>query len=243
MVSLFRSSSRDLETLRTTICSLRETTVPGLAAALSWRPRKVEKLLVEELTRPGTAMAYDPSRRVVRWVPVTSALWHVPPPGAAAPPATAPPAPPPPVRPKVDLGPALNAPPPVMTGKGLRSECPSCHVTLAASTSPSLSVCPRCGRLFSPRSLPTVHSAESHDGPSAGPGVGPTASRTDRRSQELLAAYMSAKPIPCPRCRTALRHRGLSEYGCPSCGEVVRFRADSVVVSDVGSSPTPMHAR
>ncbi len=231
MVSLFRSSSHDLEQLRSTVCSLRETTVPGLAAALSWRPRKVEKLLIEELTRPGTAMAYDPARRVVRWVPVTSTVWHVPPPTPAAAP------PPPPPRPKVDLGEPLSAPPPVVKGNGLKSQCPSCHVALAPSASPSLSVCPRCGRLFTPRTAPTVREAREPEprpaapAPAAGPRpVAPTTA--DRRSQELLAAYMTARPIPCPRCRTALRHRGLSEYGCPSCGEVVRFRSDSVVVSE-----------
>ena len=45
----------------------------------------------------------------------------------------------------------------------------------------------------------------------------------DRRSQELFAAYVSAKPIPCPKCKTPLRHRALSEYVCPSCGQTVRF--------------------
>lgn len=240
MVSLFRTSARDLDTLRSTVSSLRETTVPGLAAALSWRPRKVEKLLIEELTRPGTSMAYDPARRIVRWVPLTSTVWHVPPPAPSAPPVAQP------SRPPVDLGPTLSAPPPVVRGNGLKSQCPSCHVPLAASTSPSLTVCPRCGRLFSPRNAPsavadsarpepsrTVSSTTTPPGPSS-------ATHLDRRSQELLAAYVTAKPIPCPRCRTALRHRGLSEYGCPKCGEAVRFHADSVVIGDrAGPAPIP----
>jgi predicted RNA-binding Zn-ribbon protein involved in translation (DUF1610 family) len=222
MVSLFRSSSRDLDTLRSTVCTLHETTVPGLAAALSWRSRKVERLLIEELTRPGTSLAYDSSRRVVRWVPVTSTVWHVPPPAASSPPPAA--APPP--RPKVDLGAPLEAPPPVLKGNGLRSQCPSCHVGLAASTSPSLSVCPRCGRLFTSR-----NATSTRDAPTAAPAAppNPTPTAPDRRSQELLAAYMTAQPIPCPHCRTELRHRGLSEYACPSCGEVVRFQAGTAV--------------
>ncbi len=235
MVSLFRTSAHDLETLRSTVSSLRETTVPGLAAALSWRPRKVEKLLIEELTRPGTSMAYDPARRVVRWVPVTATVWKMPPPPPPAPTAT------PPSRPQLDLGPTLSAPPPVVRGNGLKSQCPSCHVALAASTSPSLSVCPRCGRLFSPRNLPSSPASPPPEptGSAPRPATAPAPetrpsgpSPMDRRSQELLAAYMTAKPIPCPRCRTALRHRGLSEYGCPSCGEVVRFRSDSVVIDN-----------
>lgn len=229
MVSLFRSSSHDLETLRSTVCTLRETTVPGLAAALSWRPRKVERLLIEELTRPGTAMAYDPARRVVRWVPVASAVWHVPPPVPAPAPSTEAAAPPPPARPKVDLGPALSSPPPVVKGKGLRAQCPSCHVGLSASTSPSLSVCPRCGRLFTSRE--GVSSSEPAPAPASRVVSPSSPAPGDRRSQELLAAYMTARPIPCPRCRTELRHRGLSEYGCPKCGEVVRFKAGTVTTS------------
>jgi uncharacterized Zn finger protein (UPF0148 family) len=34
---------------------------------------------------------------------------------------------------------------------------------------------------------------------------------------------MSAKPIPCPKCRTPLRHRAWSEYVCPACGQSVKF--------------------
>jgi len=142
MSLLFRSSERDRETLQTTVRSLHETTVAGLAAALSWRTRKVERLLVEELTRPGTSMAYDPARRVVRWAPPVSVMWSAPPPESAAPPA------PPP---KVDLGPALAAPTPVLRSGGLRSDCPSCHVPLVADSSPSLNVCPQCGRLYTSR--------------------------------------------------------------------------------------------
>ncbi len=234
MVSIFRSSSHDIEALRSTVRSLRETTVPGLAAALSWRPRKVEKLLVEELTRPGTAMAYDPARRVVRWVPVTAAVWQVPPPPPVPPPTATPPP-----RPKLDLGPALAAPPPVVRDGGLKSQCPSCHVALAASSSPSLSVCPRCGRLFTPRSIATPRGPEVRGAPAAAappPGVVPAG---DRRSQELLAAYVTARPIPCPRCRTPLRHRGLSEYACGRCGEVVRFRADSVEIGERAPTAPP----
>ncbi len=244
MVSLFRSSTHDAEALRSTVRSLRETSVPGLAAALSWRPRKVEKLLVEELTRPGTAMAYDPARRVVRWVPVTATVWKLPPPPvdprAAAPGPVA--------RPQVDLGPPLHAPPPVVQGGGLKSLCPSCHVALAASASPSLSVCPHCGRLFTPRNLAERPQA-SHAAPPPAPPPTPSppaptvrrnaAPSSDRRSQELLAAYMTAQPIPCPRCRTTLRHRGLSEYGCPSCGEVVRFTSHKVVISDKPEAKSP----
>jgi predicted RNA-binding Zn-ribbon protein involved in translation (DUF1610 family) len=220
MSLLFRPSEHDREALRTTVRSLHEATVPGLAAALSWRTRKVERLLVEELTRPGTSMAYDPARRVVRWAPPVSVVWSAPAPIGLPPSPTASP------RPAVDLGPTLAAPPPVLRAGGLRAQCPSCHTALVASSSPSLNVCPQCGRLFSSRTAisstpepePTPATA-----PGPEPGESPPTSYGDRRSQELLAAYVTAQPIPCPRCRTPLKHRGVSEYSCPSCGESVRF--------------------
>jgi len=226
MPLLFRSTEHDRETLQSTVRSLRETTVAGLAAALSWRTRKVERLLVEELTRPGTSMAYDPARRVVRWAPPAAVVWSAPPPEAAP---AAPPA-------KVDLGPTLAAPPPVLHAGGLRSNCPSCHVALVAAASPSLNVCPQCGRLYSSR-VATGAAHEADGAPSKPPSaVPPAPSYSDRRSQELLAAYMTASPIPCPRCRTQLRHRGVSEYGCPNCGETVRFGASGTSVVAISSS-------
>ncbi len=234
----FRPSEHDRRALETTVRSLQETTVAGLAAALSWRTRKVERLLVDELTRSGTSMAYDPARRVVRWAPPVSVVWSDPPP----PPTAASPAPP--ARPRVDLGPTLAAPPPVMSSGTLRAQCPSCHVGLVASSSPSLNVCPECGRLFSSRTAgataPPV-AAEGAPAVVAKTAPAPSASYGDRRSQELLAAYVTASPIPCPRCRTRLQHRGLSEYGCPSCGEVVRFGPSGVseVRGPTATAPAP----
>ena len=220
MSLLFRPTDQDRETLRTTVRSLHEATVPGLAAALSWRTRKVERLLVEELTRPGTSMAYDPSRRVVRWAPPVSVVWAAPAP-TAVPPSSAPAA-----RPTLDLGPTLAAPPPVVRSGGLRSQCPSCHTSLVASSSPSLNVCPQCGRLFSSRTASASGPEPETAAPAPAPAEAapaPTTTYGDRRSQELLAAYVTARPIPCPRCHTPLKHRGVSEYSCPSCGESVRF--------------------
>ncbi len=226
MSLLFRPSEHDREALRSAVRTLRETSVVGLAAALSWRPRKVERLLVEELTRPGTWMAYDPARRLVRWAPPTSVVWSAPPPGPA--PVTPPP-------PRVDLGPTLGAPPPVVRAGALRAQCPSCHVPLVAAASPSFNVCPECGRLFTSRTA-TGAAPEAGGSPPPAPSPGgPAAPYGDRRSQELLAAYVTARPIPCPRCRTALRHRGVSEYACPSCGETVRFAPSGLVRA---SSPT-----
>lgn len=239
MSLLFRPSEHDRQALQSAVRSLRETTVAGLAAALSWRPRKVERLLVDELTRPGSVMAYDPARRVVRWAPPASAVWTAPAPTSVAP--AAPPA----ARSQVDLGPTLAAPPPVLRSGGLRAQCPSCHVALAASTSSSLNVCPQCGRLFSSRTATGGETERPEATPRADdPAKSPTTVYSDRLSQELLAAYVTARPIPCPRCRTPLKHRGVSEYSCPSCGETVRFGAGGTPTGSSGPrsplvAPTP----
>jgi len=229
----FAPSEHDRQALQSAVQSLTETTVAGLAAALSWRTRKVERLLVDELTRPGTSMAYDPARRVVRWAPPVSVVWSAPPPAGEAP---APPHP----RSPVDLGPTLAAPLPVLRDGGLRAQCPSCHVGLVASTSSSLNVCPQCGRLFSSRSA-SSSGREPGSGTAPSPPVEPAPSGSsaynERRSQELLAAYVGARPIPCPRCRTPLRHRGLSEYACPSCGETVHFGSGGAAPAGPAGAP------
>ncbi len=221
MSGLFGPSEDDLERLRSTVHSLGTTSVPGLAAALSWRERKAERLLAHELARPGSPLAYDPGRRVVRWA-------LVPPTPISAPgvPATAPPLP---------TSRAPRAPPPTVVGTTFRTLCPSCHVPLIATGATNLAVCPQCGRLSSTRSgataTPGTSAAAATSAPTAAPAPAPVeASRPplpDRRAQEMFAAYVTSRPIPCPKCRTALHHRGVSEYGCPSCGEIVRFPAAS----------------
>ena len=67
MVAFFGPSQQELERLRSTVQSLGTTSVPGLAAALSVRERKAEKLLAHELARPDSPIVYEPSRRLVRW--------------------------------------------------------------------------------------------------------------------------------------------------------------------------------
>jgi len=210
MVAFFGPSQQDLARLRSTVQSLGTTTVPGLAAALSMRERKTEKLLAHELARPGSLIVYEPSRRVVRWAPPVAE------PTPTEPSEAAPSAP--------ELPRAPRAPAPVFTPVGLKTLCPHCHVPLQTTGTGSLVVCPQCGRLSSARVGTATESA-----PSTAPPALPTVTKAeplnldDRRSQELFAAYVSAKPIPCPKCRTALRHRALSEYVCPSCGQTVRF--------------------
>jgi len=209
MVALFGPSQQDLERLRSTVQSLGTTSVPGLAAALSMRERRAEKLLAHELARPGTPVVYEPSRRLVRWAAA------VPTPVATDPAPTAPALPTSPRAPR--------APSPVFTSVGLKTLCPHCHVPLQSTGSGSLVVCPQCGRLSSARD---ARPADPVPPGAPAPPVGTSAPATtldDRRSQEMFAAYVSARPIACPKCRTPLRHRALSEYVCPSCGQSVRF--------------------
>jgi len=214
MVALFGPSEPDLERLRTTVQSLGTTSVPGLAAALAWRERKAEKVLAHELARPGTPLIYDPGRRVVRWARPLPDLSPAPaePPAAAAP-AFVPPAP-------MRLAPSLS-------GGGFKSVCPTCHVALQPAGTGNLAVCPQCGRLATARAA--TSAAERDPVPTSAPSPSPappgeaTTSLSDRRSQELFAAWVSQSPIPCPKCRTPLRHRGVGEYACPACGQAVRF--------------------
>ena len=216
MVALFGPSQQDLERLRSAVQSLGTTSVPGLAAALSVRERKAEKLLAHELARPGSPVIYDPSRRLVRWA--APAPPPPPPTPTASPPAT-----PEPMR-------APRSPSPVFTPVGLKTLCPHCHVPLQSTGTESLAVCPECGRLSATRngrdavpSAPSAPSASPSPVVSAAPENAAVGTLDDRRTQEMFAAYVSAKPIPCPKCRTPLRHRALSEYACPACGQTVRF--------------------
>jgi uncharacterized Zn finger protein (UPF0148 family) len=233
MAALFGPSEQDLERLRSTVQSLGTTSVPGLAAALSWRERKAERLLAHELARPGSPITYDPGRRTVRWarplpIPTPEST------GASA-------------APRSELGHPGTAPAPVLTPAGLRTLCPSCHVPLQSTGTGSLAVCPQCGRLSSARTAGAAGtSAASSPPPAATPPERPALPATsagtptalgDRRSQELFAAWVSAKPIPCPKCRTPLRHRGVSEYACPACGHMVQFPTTSAPVAGSPDAP------
>ncbi|MFY9716685.1 MAG: hypothetical protein WAK40_01950 [Thermoplasmata archaeon] len=209
MVSIFGRSEDQQERLRTTVRTLGVTSVPGLAAALSWRERKTEKFLAHELARPGTQIVYEPSRRLVRW-------------RRPLPPPSPPSEDPAPVAPSSSDRPSrtLAGPTPVLRGTALKTLCPSCHVPLLLTGSGKLAVCPECGRLSSEK-VPLLPGASPP--PSTGDGPRGADSTTDRRSQELFAAYVTSRPIPCPKCRTPLRHRGVAQYACPSCGQGVRF--------------------
>ena len=233
MVALFGPSEPDLERLRSTVQSLGTTSVPGLAAALAWRERKAEKVLAHELARPNTPLVYDPGRRVVRWALPLPDLPAAPVPESASVNPSAAYVPPAPMR----IAPSLS-------GGGFKSVCPSCHVALQAAGTGNLAVCPQCGRLATARAA--TSSAERDPPAPAAVAPAPVAPRpesasslSDRRSQELFAAWVSQSPIPCPKCRTPLRHRGVGEYSCPACGQAVRFPTNP---TGIPNAPPPAAA-
>ncbi|MGP8072551.1 MAG: zf-TFIIB domain-containing protein [Thermoplasmata archaeon] len=231
MAPLFGPSASDLEHLRSTVRALGTASVPGLSAALSWREHKTEKLLAHELARPDSPLVYDPARRTVRWAVAPPEIPAPPPPTPATIPNPSPSAP--------------RAPAPVYTPIGLRTLCPHCQVALQSTGSNGLVVCPECGRLSSARSgaIAAPASPPSSVAPNV-PAPGPTAtvSVADRKSQELFAAWVTNQPIPCPKCRTPLRHRGIRVYGCPSCGQQVRFPEPATMAAPP-PPPEPLPAR
>jgi predicted RNA-binding Zn-ribbon protein involved in translation (DUF1610 family) len=234
MASLFGRSSDEVDRLRSTVRSLGTTSVPGLAAALSLRERKVERLLAHELARPGSPVTYDPSRRLVRWAAPPAPL-----PGPVAGPSVVPASPASPATPRRATEPARPAIAPVLVGSRLKVACPSCHVALLDAGTGELAVCPECGRLAKGGAPDPPAPATGASGPPPSPTSTPGGdgrsplSLADRRSQELFAAYVTSRPIPCPKCGVSLRHRGVSQYACPQCGQMVRFPK----ASEVGSGP------
>ena len=205
------ASRHDREQVLTTLHSLGSTSVPGLAAALSWPERRTQRVLEDALRDGSQPVRYDPVTRAVRWL--------APPARPATP---APPTVPGPSRPEPTT-------PQLPTAWGAKARCPSCQSALQPTGTGAGYVCPRCGRLTS---LPGGRATEAPPPPLP---RGPPAA--DRRSQELFAAWVTAQPIPCPRCRTTLRHRGVAEYVCPGCGEQVRFERTHGAAAAGGTVP------
>jgi predicted RNA-binding Zn-ribbon protein involved in translation (DUF1610 family) len=220
----FGSRSRDLDQLRQTLPHLgTSSTVPGIAAALSWNERRVERTVREWERLEPMRVAYDPLSRSVRLLGPTAAPAA---PGVAAtvtaPVVTAPSPPPAAVLPRA-------------WGGGVN--CRSCGTAMEPTGTGSGLFCPGCGRLASghhataPPPLPVAAPAPPK--PAAAPGPAPSGAPaittgtghavSDRKAQEMFAAWATAQPIPCPRCRVPLRHNGVGQYKCPCCGETARF--------------------
>ncbi|HEV8050215.1 MAG TPA: hypothetical protein VGP88_06440 [Thermoplasmata archaeon] len=226
MPFLFGSRARDVEQLRQTLPHLTpSTTIAALAAALSWNDRRAEKAVREWERLEPMRVAYDPLTRSVRLL--RPAALSVEP--TAAPTPTAAPA---------------AAAPPTALPRAFREvvNCRSCGTAMEPTGTGSGLFCPACGRLSSghhaaappplpappaptPRPVVAPPPPTGANGPSVATGTGHSLS--DRKAQEMFAAWATAQPIPCPRCRTPLRHHGVGEYRCPGCGETARFVGES----------------
>lgn len=230
----FGPSRRDQVHLLSTLQSLNPTSVAGLAAALSWSERKTERVIRDIAGAHPSQIAYDPARRMVsiRSVPAAAPPMSIS--GGVAMAPTLSPTPPTP-----SPSPTPVAPPLLPKAFGGTARCPTCGVALVATSTGDAAVCPQCGQISTRRGRVSAAAPAPTPSPSGPAAPVPVESgRTvvhagDRRSQELFAAWVTARPIPCPRCRTTLRHRGVGEYGCPSCGHRVTFETS---VGGIGSA-------
>ena len=225
MSLFFGPSRRDQVHLLSTLQSLHTTSVAGLAAALSWSERKTERVLREALTTTGGSVTFDPARRTVAVHPPTA----TPHPSISGGHAAASPTPPA----------APHPSPPAVLPKafGGSARCVRCEVPLLPTASGEGAVCPKCGQISTRRGVAAAATPAAAPPPLPTPPDPANDRETiragDRKSQELFAAWVTSRPIPCPRCRTTLQHRGVGEYGCPSCGHRVAFE------TNLGAVPRP----
>jgi ribosomal protein L37AE/L43A len=225
----WRVSESDRNHAVFTIRSLHSSSVAGVAAALSWSQRRTQRVLNEVAARHPNRIAYDRSAGLVRW------LDPIPPP------APAPPAPPPRAERSIPVSPPTPMPQtPVKWGS--ENRCPSCHLPLTPSGTPGIWVCSHCGKLTGSPGASRAAPPVPEPLPTAEPSNAGPSPLSDRRSQEMLAAWVTSQPIPCPKCRTPLRHRGVGEYACPTCGQHVRFPREGSLTAAVAPPPPPRTA-
>jgi predicted RNA-binding Zn-ribbon protein involved in translation (DUF1610 family) len=209
MAFLFGPSLEERARLVHALRALESTSIEGLAAALSWSPRRTERI-VEQLARRGEGgVYYAPRLRLVRYgpPPAPAASPAPPPPEAVVGPAPPPPALPHSRGPAAAVAAALGA-----TPAETSASCPRCKTRMQPTVSGEALVCPACARLAL---APTVGSAAAKPTEAGAAG--------DRRAQELLASYVTSRPLTCSRCRSPLRHEGVAAFRCPACGQSVRF--------------------
>jgi len=217
-------SPQDREHLVATLRSLGPTSVHGLAAALTWSERRTTKVVREAIRWGRGAVRYDPTTGRVGFLSAEPA-----------------PAPTPVVAPAAPTRAAPLAPPPLPKAWGASPKCPSCQLPFVSTGTGGGLYCPQCGRLALGRAptAPPVGSTPPVSAATPSPDRGPTTTLgADRRSQEAFAAWVSAQPIPCPKCRTVLRHRGVGHYGCPACGAQVAFERPSGFPASSVATPT-----
>jgi len=217
-----------------TLQSLGTTSVPGLAAALSWSVPRTQKVL-QDLSRHGPpGLLYDHRTGTIRWGPSTTTAARSPSPPAAsasstnwgvsgargparaippASPASAPvPSRPATYRPTV-VPPAPTPPSRIGPSDHPMRECARCHTPLVPTGVADEFACPMCGRRISSAGT-LVSPSPSRSAPAPGP---------DPRIQALIAAWATGQPAPCPQCRQPLRHTTNGEFRCGSCGARIAY--------------------
>lgn len=231
-MSLFGGRAHeDREHLVQTLRSLGSTSLGGLSAALSWTPRRTERAARAAVAWGRGAIDYEPrTGRIAFRAP------------------SAPQAPPPAAAPATDAAatPAARAPPPPLPKAWNASpKCPNCSVPFVSTGTGSGVYCPNCGRLALrgsdgvTRAAPVAADEARTPSPPPTTVHGPaTTLGEDRHSQELFAAWVTSRPIPCPKCRTALRHKGVGRYACPACGAQVAFEPEVRARPSASSAPT-----
>jgi predicted RNA-binding Zn-ribbon protein involved in translation (DUF1610 family) len=225
MSPLWGPSRRDEVHLLSALESLGSTSLAGLSAALSWSERKTERCIREVVTSGAAPLRYDAAGRTVEWVTRSSAVAAAVTGAPTRTPSYAPPRLPTAAlrasAPAPSVAPPASSPSP---SSAFPARCPTCHANLTPTGSGGHGYCTKCGRLV-PLSATSPAKAAGPSPATSGPSTtaGSPTSPGDRKSQEMFAAWVASRPVPCPRCRTPMGHHGLAEYGCPSCGEKVSF--------------------
>jgi predicted RNA-binding Zn-ribbon protein involved in translation (DUF1610 family) len=218
-----------------TLRSLGTTSIPGLAAALSWSVPRTEKVL-KELSRHGPpGLVYDGRSGTIRWSPPTptparsappplptpssNPSWSMSAARSASRPGTAPTptastAAPRPVSYRSTVTPPAPSPSPrVAPSDHALRECARCHTPLVPTGTVDEFACPMCGRRIS--------AGGTLVSPSPGRTAGPAG--PDPKVQQLIAAWATGQPAPCPHCRQPLRHTADGEFRCGSCGARISY--------------------
>jgi predicted RNA-binding Zn-ribbon protein involved in translation (DUF1610 family) len=230
MSPLFAPPPRDRLHLIETLETLGPTSIHGLSAALSWSPRRTENAVREVVRRAEAPILFDRITGIVRL--------RAPP----VAPAPAVPASPPPTPPSISGGRTSDSPASltrVRNPLGQHVPCPTCRVPLESTGTGDSAYCPKCGRLTRTAAASSTPSSPLADASSSSPPPnGMATPPADRRSQELFAAWVTQSPIPCPKCRTPLKHRSFAEYSCPRCGQRVSFSGHGVTPLDANATGT-----
>ncbi|MCI4352071.1 MAG: hypothetical protein L3K14_01595 [Thermoplasmata archaeon] len=252
--SWFRPAPDERQRAIATLKSLGTTSVPGLAAALSWSVPKTEKVLWDVSRHGPPGLLYDLRSGTIRWgSPVAAPPKSTSGPAAAssapswavsAARSSARPSPNPPAagsasvsrvgsyRPTV-VPPAPSPPARIAPGDHLLRECARCHTPLVPAGGADEFACPMCGR--------RVTSAGTLVSPSPSRATAPAG--PDPRVQQLIAAWATGQPAPCPQCRQPLRHTTNGEFRCGSCGARIAYDPPAASPAPVSGVPVvgPSH--